>query len=79
MCDHTSPDDREDWAAGNRIMCDFIHRGVVAPVVPTEVHGSPGFLPDADGREARGVRLQRVAAADFRVNVLSFDRLSSGR
>jgi hypothetical protein len=23
-------DDGESWATGNRIMCDFIHRGVVA-------------------------------------------------
>jgi hypothetical protein len=21
----------DDWAAGNRIMCDFLHRGIVAP------------------------------------------------
>lgn len=24
----------EDWAAGNRIMCDFFHRGIVPPRVP---------------------------------------------
>ena len=22
----------EDWARGNRIMCDFLHRGIVPPV-----------------------------------------------
>jgi len=21
----------DDWAAGNRIMCDFVHRGIVPP------------------------------------------------
>jgi hypothetical protein len=31
MCDHTNLTDRDDWATGNRIMCDFIHRGIVAP------------------------------------------------
>jgi hypothetical protein len=29
---HTSvPDGGADWATGNRIMCDFIHRGIVRP------------------------------------------------
>ena len=31
MCDHTSLTDHDDWATGNRIMCDFIHRGIIAP------------------------------------------------
>ena len=29
----------EDWAAGNRVFCDFMHRGVV-PVTP------PGYSDD---------------------------------
>ena len=24
----------EDWAAGNRLMCDFLHRGIVPPTPP---------------------------------------------
>jgi hypothetical protein len=28
---HTSVPDGADWATGNRIMCDFIHRGIVPP------------------------------------------------
>ena len=29
----------EDWAAGNRIICDFVHRGIVPPT-PSEPTGS---------------------------------------
>jgi len=28
---HDTPD-RNDWATANRIMCDFVHRGVVSPM-----------------------------------------------
>jgi len=32
MCSyHTATPLRDDWARGNRIMCDFVHRGIVAP------------------------------------------------
>jgi hypothetical protein len=24
----------DDWAIGNRVMCDFIHRGIVLPTTP---------------------------------------------
>jgi hypothetical protein len=33
----------DDWAAANRIMCDFLHRGVVPPA-PCERDDSPEFL-----------------------------------
>jgi hypothetical protein len=34
MCTyHGNAADRDDWARGNRIMCDFIHRGIVAPAL----------------------------------------------
>ena len=42
-------DDGESWATGNRIMCDFIHRGVVASrpcgrswpmTMPEEIEGA---------------------------------------
>ena len=26
--------DEDAWAAGNRIMCDFLHRGIVPPASP---------------------------------------------
>ena len=31
MCSyHTAAPLRDDWARGNRVMCDFVHRGIVA-------------------------------------------------
>jgi hypothetical protein len=39
MCGyHSSPTDGEDWATGNRIMCDFVHRGIV-PLRPRATSG----------------------------------------
>ena len=33
MCPHhASAAEGDDWATSNRIMCDFIHRGIVTPV-----------------------------------------------
>ena len=36
LCAHhiASFGDGSNWATGNRIMCDFIHRGVVPPTGP---------------------------------------------
>ena len=31
MCVHHVASHADDWAMGNRIMCDFLHRGVVSP------------------------------------------------
>lgn len=31
MCDHHTATHGDDWAMGNRLMCDFLHRGVVSP------------------------------------------------
>jgi hypothetical protein len=31
MCAHHTSSHADDWAMGNRIMCDFLHRGVVSP------------------------------------------------
>jgi hypothetical protein len=31
MCAHHVASYGDDWAMGNRIMCDFLHRGVVSP------------------------------------------------
>jgi hypothetical protein len=31
MCAHHAAGYGDDWAMSNRIMCDFLHRGVVSP------------------------------------------------
>ena len=31
MCAHHAASYGDDWAMSNRIMCDFLHRGVVSP------------------------------------------------
>lgn len=31
LCAHHALYDDADWAAGNRVMCDFVHRGIVSP------------------------------------------------
>jgi hypothetical protein len=31
ICDYHLSLPADDWAAGNRIMCDFVHRGIVPP------------------------------------------------
>ena len=32
---HANAPDEPNWATGNRIMCDFVHRGIVAPALPS--------------------------------------------
>ncbi len=29
VCAHHTASFADDWAAGNRLMCDFLHRGIV--------------------------------------------------
>jgi hypothetical protein len=31
LCTYHSTSHGDDWALGNRIMCDFLHRGIVTP------------------------------------------------
>jgi hypothetical protein len=31
ICSHHESGHGDDWATANRLMCDFLHRGVVAP------------------------------------------------
>jgi len=31
LCAYHTFGQTDDWAAGNRIMCDFVHRGIVSP------------------------------------------------
>jgi hypothetical protein len=35
LCTHHASGYGDDWATGNRVMCDFVHRGVVSST-PTE-------------------------------------------
>lgn len=37
LCSHHALSDGNGWAVSNRIMCDFVHRGIVPP--------TPGDLP----------------------------------
>ena len=31
LCDHHGMEEGDDWATGNRLFCDLLHRGVVVP------------------------------------------------
>jgi hypothetical protein len=37
LCPHHNLGSGDDWARGNRIMCNFIHRGIVLPVADESV------------------------------------------
>ncbi len=30
LCEHHAGGHADDWATGNRIICDFLHRGIVS-------------------------------------------------
>jgi len=34
LCAYHSSSHGDDWATGNRIMCDFLHRGIVRAAPP---------------------------------------------
>jgi hypothetical protein len=34
LCTYHSSSHGDDWATGNRIMCDFLHRGIVVAAPP---------------------------------------------
>jgi hypothetical protein len=34
LCTYHNSGHGDDWAEGNRIMCDFLHRGIVSPGPP---------------------------------------------
>jgi len=40
LCTYHSSGQGDDWAAGNRIMCDFLHRDIVSPGPPDLVDRS---------------------------------------
>lgn len=47
LCSHHHSVSKDDWAAVNRVMCDFLHRGVV----PERLSMADR---EAEDREARG-------------------------
>jgi len=44
LCAYHSSSHGDDWAAGNRIICDFVHRGIVLPRPPEAADHSIEFL-----------------------------------
>jgi len=46
LCPYHNSGHGDDWAAGNRIMCDFLHRGIVSPGPPDLVDRSLEFPVD---------------------------------
>jgi hypothetical protein len=43
LCPHHTSGYGDDWATGNRVMCDFLHRGIVS-ATPRELADVPGEL-----------------------------------
>jgi hypothetical protein len=43
LCSYHS-DSGDSWASGNRVMCDFLHRGIVASTPREHAHCSVGYL-----------------------------------
>jgi len=46
VCAYHLPGHGDDWAIGNRIMCDFLHRGIVPPA-PSERSDALELLVEA--------------------------------
>jgi hypothetical protein len=46
LCIYHSSVTGDDWAEGNRIMCDFLHRGVMSPTPAELVARSVELLVD---------------------------------
>ena len=44
LCVYHSSGQGDDWATGNRIMCDFLHRGIVS-LEPLDLVDRPIELP----------------------------------
>jgi len=43
LCTYHNSGQEDDWAAGNRIMCNFVHRGIVSPTPPELIAHSTGL------------------------------------
>jgi hypothetical protein len=48
ICVYHGLSNRDDWAKGNRIMCDFVHRGVVLPTPSRSALSSMDVLEDLE-------------------------------
>ena len=47
ICSHHALSHGDDWAKANRIMCDFLHRGIIPPALPAEHEDIEVFLTAA--------------------------------
>ena len=62
LCGYHSAVHGDDWAAGNRVMCDFLHRGIVRSGASSRVAGV-GERPRSDVRQGgRGPEESRTSA-----------------
>jgi hypothetical protein len=54
LCGYHAAAQGDDWAAGNRIVCDFLHRGIVPAAPPTRAGSILELLgqPEAQGRQS---------------------------
>jgi hypothetical protein len=46
LCAYHISSHGDDWATGNRIICNFVHRGIVLPTLSEAVDHSIEFLVD---------------------------------
>jgi len=44
LCTYHNSGQEDDWAAGNRIMCNFVHRGIVSLTPPELIAHSTELL-----------------------------------
>jgi hypothetical protein len=51
LCAYHSSSHGDEWAIGNRIMCDFLHRGIVVPVPRAPARRSLEVMLDSMGLE----------------------------
>ena len=51
VCGYHSAGHRDDWARGNRLMCDLLHRGITLPKPPEVDRLEP---PETYGEWMRG-------------------------
>ena len=47
FCIHHLAAHADGWATGNRLMCDFLHRGIVPPIPPGIADPLEQLLDDA--------------------------------
>ena len=60
LCAYHSRPDAEDWAAGNRIMCNFLHRGII----PKRIDEKLRWEGDEDPRTSDPAEFRVVSVTD---------------